>query len=413
MKRFFASLLLCTMLMALMPFAMAENAEKTAEEVISVEEIAQTESADCVQFAASKAENKDTSIAFADLRKTLFQYNYSVKALNVASDAAEEAVKDAINESIKELSINQKTYQTLAASAQGIADASTDAALKTEFLGLAQYWNGLNTATAAQINYLSGASSISNNVTVETTQNSCNDAVNQIVKGAEALYIGILTMQNAVGDVQRGIDTLERMVKLTEKQKEIGMASDYDVEGMKYQYESAKSQLDSLKYQIKTSKMTLEGMLGMELNGTVTLGSLTMPTDKEISEIDYEKKLSAAKGRNVDVMNAEAKYYGDSADGSYESVKAAEDSFAYQFKIVCLNVPEKQRLMKVAEDAVTYQQRTFEIAAKKYEMGMLSREEYLNAEGELESAKSSLNSAKLDLFSAYRAYVWASQYGIV
>lgn len=406
MKRFFALLLLGAMLFALMPFALAEGAEEKTGETAPTEEIVQTASAVSVQNAAAKAANTATSIAFTDLRKTLVKYNYNVRALNETGSSLDDSMEK-INSGKAMLNTYLNLYTDNAEKMRSAAEKSADPN-RTIYLNLSGLWTINKESMRSQIDSMEGQK-----VTIETTQNTCNDAVNQIVKGAESLYLGILKMESAVGDVQRGVDTLERMVKLTEKQKEIGMASDYDVEGMKYQYESAGSQLESLKYQIKTSKMTLEGMLGMELRGTVTLSTPDLPTDKELSEIDYDKKLSTAANRNVEVMNAEAKYYGDSPEGSYESVKAARDSFAYQFKIVCLNVPEQQRLLKVAADGVAYQKRTFEIAEKKYEMGMLSHEEYLSAEGELQSAESSLYSAKLDLITAYRAYVWATQYGIV
>ena len=406
MKRFFALLLLGAMLFALMPFALAEGAEEKTGETAPTEEIVQTASAVSVQNAAAKAANTATSIAFTDLRKTLVKYNYNVRALNETGSSLDDSMEK-INSGKAALNSYLSSYTSNATAMASAAKESADP-MKDIYSNLSGLWTINKESMRSQIDSMEGQK-----VTIETTQNTCNDAVNQIVKGAESLYLGILKMESAMGDVQRGVDTLERMVKLTEKQKEIGMASDYDVEGMKYQYESARSQLESLKYQIKTSKMTLEGMLGMELRGTVTLSTPDLPTDKELSEIDYDKKLSTAANRNVEVMNAEAKYYGDSPEGSYESVKAARDSFAYQFKIVCLNVPEQQRLLKVAADGVAYQKRTFEIAEKKYEMGMLSHEEYLSAEGELQSAESSLYSAKLDLITAYRAYVWATQYGIV
>lgn len=407
MKRFFALLLLGAMLFALMPFALAEGAEEKTGETAPTEEIVQTASAVSVQNAAAKAANTATSIAFTDLRKTLVKYNYNVRALNETGSSLDDSMEK-INSGKAMLNTYLNLYTDNAAKMMSAAAESADPNMKAIYSNLSGLWTINKESMRSQIDSMEGQK-----VTIETTQNTCNDAVNQIVKGAESLYLGILKMESAVGDVQRGVDTLERMVKLTEKQKEIGMASDYDVEGMKYQYESAGSQLESLKYQIKTSKMTLEGMLGMELRGTVTLSTPDLPTDKELSEIDYDKKLSTAANRNVEVMNAEAKYSGDSPEGSYESVKAARDSFAYQFKIVCLNVPEQQRLLKVAADGVAYQKRTFEIAEKKYEMGMLSHEEYLSAEGELKSAESTLYSTKLDLITAYRAYVWATQYGIV
>ena len=44
---------------------------------------------------------------------------------------------------------------------------------------------------------------------------------------------------------------------------------------------------------------------------------------------------------------------------------------------------------------------------------MLSYEEYLTGENDLKSAQSDLYTAQLELFNAYRDYMWARDCGIV
>lgn len=248
---------------------------------------------------------------------------------------------------------------------------------------------------------------------IESAKNTMNDAINQVVKGAETLYIAILTMQDGLDAMGRGLETLDRAVAITEKQQELGMASAYDVEKMHQQRSQLQSQIESMKFQIASSKLTLEGMCGMELNGTVELAPLPELTDAQLDAVNYDKALSTAMGRNVDVMNANIKYNSESNNVNKHTLAAAKRSFAASFKTVCLTIPEDRRLVAAAQETVDFQQRTFDIAAKKYELGMLSHEEYLSAQNDLTSAQDDLRSAKRDLFSAYRAYENAVQYGLI
>ena len=94
-------------------------------------------------------------------------------------------------------------------------------------------------------------------------------------------------------------------------------------------------------------------------------------------------------------------------------MKAAEDSFTYNFKVICLTVGEKWRLTEAAQETLAFQRRTFEITAKKYDLGMVSEEEYLSGKNDVLQAESDLYNTQIELFSAYNNYTWARDYGIV
>lgn len=379
-----------------------EEMAKTAE----IPAAAETLEAASIQNAANTAQ----SVRFEDLRKLLMKYNWNVAAINAALGDLDDVSTDQLEGAVDQLEkLSGTVQQTLgrvqmASMTEGLTEEQQliyGALAVTLGADLAS----LQSQTASLESQIESLDS-----TIESNENTLVGSINQIVKGAETLYVGIITMEAAMGDIDRGLAALDRAVAIVEKQAEMGMAAPYDVETMHYQRATVQSQKESLEFQIRTSKITLEAMLGMELSGTVHLADLTMPTAEELEAIDFEADLKQGLKQNVDVMNAELGAESDSGEISWE---AAKDTFTYNFKVVCLTVPEKQRLVKAAEDAVAYQQRTFEIAAKKYELGMLSHEEYLTAEGDLKSAESGLFSAQLELFTAYRNYVWGKTYGIV
>ena len=358
--------------------------------------------------------NEAIRLRFDQLRSTLLKYNLSVRSLQASLDEVSQVSVSSIEQAIEQLQVlNQTITSTLGRVNSALASPDLTQEQTLVYTALSVSLSTDAASLQSQITSLrSQADSLQH--TKETTKFSINDGINKIVKGAETLYVGIITMDSALGDLDRGLTSLERTVKLFETQYERGMISLYDLEGMQYQLRMLQSQKESLAFQLKTSKMTLEGMCGMERRGTVGLATLTMPTADELSSVDYDKYVKVATQRNADVLIADAKRFnGTTAVSAEDSYRSAVDSFAGSFRTICLTVGEQNRLAQTAQDTVDYQQRTFEIADKKYQLGMLSHEEYLAAQNELENAKSALHRAQLDLFSAYRNYIWAKDYGVV
>jgi outer membrane protein TolC len=379
-------------------------------------------SARSVQSAAPA--NTAAALHFEDLRAVLTQYNSNIRALSAAladvshadTDALEKAVSglQALRRGVSAALADAQTGVQISAPPEGGETPAPDTNLVRLYTGLTISLTTCGGLLDAQITSLQSQID-SFDTTVETTQNTLNNAINQIVRGAETLYAAILTMEAAVGGVDRGIAALERAAAITEKRQELGMASAYETESLRHQLAQARSGRESLLFQIKTSKVSLESLCGMELRGTVSLSPLAMPTAEELAAVSYEQNVSRAAARNVDVLNADAKRYGDDTDhdANRKAYDAAVDAFSAKYLTVCLTVPEKARLVQAAQETADFQQRTFSIAEKKYALGMLSREEYLAAQSSLDAAGDDLAGAQRDLFSAYRSYVWATQYGIV
>lgn len=365
--------------------------------------------AQSVQSEQLKSENSAGTLHFESLRAALNKYNENILSL-------EGQIRDLGNTSAStgtlwDAVLGIQEMQQRVRHAIEVVSESGDPVAEPLKIALESQYAILQMQAATMDGQRQ--SIVDSDDSIESAKNTMNDAINQVVKGAETLYIAILTMQDGLDAMERGLETLDRAVAITEKQQELGMASAYDVEKMRHQRSQLQSQIESMKFQITSSKLTLEGMCGMELNGTVELAPLPELTDAQLDAVNYDKALSTAMGRNVDVMNAEIKFNSDSGGVNRHSLAAAKRSFAASFKTVCLTIPEDRRLVAAAQETVDFQQRTFDIAAKKYELGMLSHEEYLSAQNDLTSTQDDLRSAKRDLFSAYRAYENAVQYGLI
>lgn len=358
--------------------------------------------ADSLQSDSLTAANTAETVHFENLRKALEKYNYTVLSLQGQIKDVSSVTVD-LGDSYNSL-IQMKTGVDAALkSLDGTAENSDELYTSLEALSSMLYIQIISTMTQK------------NNIgdSTESAKNSLTDGINQLTKGVETLYIAIVTMEDGLDAMNRGLDSLNRAVAITEKQQALGMASAYDVEKMNHQRDQLQTQLETLKYQIASNKVTLEGMCGMALKGTVHLADLPMPTQAELDAVNYDKQLNTAMNRNVDVMNAQLSYNSKTSGANKNALNGAKSDFASKFKGVCLAIPENVRLVSAARETVDFQQRSFDIVAKKYELGMASHEEYLAAKGELDSAGDDLKTANRNLFSAYRAYVNATQYGLV
>ena len=366
-------------------------------------------SAQSVRSEQLKSENSSGSLTYESLRAVLKKYNENILSLdgqlkdlnNVTTSSMWDAIlwlgelKGNVTSSLKDLPAEAPAPD-----------------LQPAYDGLAASLRAAEQLLSMQISTMQGQRNTLGDST-ESAKNTLNDAINQVIKGAETLYAAIISMEDGLDAMERGLETMDRAVAITEKRLELGMASEFEAETMRHQRSQLQSQMEALKFQITSSKLTLEGMCGMELNGTVKLAPLPQPSDPELDAVNYDKALGTAMGRNVDVLNAQISYDTDTSGANKHALAAAKRNFAAKFKTVCITIPEDRRLVAAAQETVDFQQRSFDIAAKKYELGMLSHEEYLSAQNDLTSAQDDLRAAQRDLFSAYRAYENAVQYGLV
>lgn len=366
-----------------------------------------------VQNLQLNPKNSASGISFENLRGAMLNYNPTIQSLKAQIMDVNGMTQDSLwsaGGTLREML--SSTSEALGMVQNAMDDGSIDPSLIPVYraLSIALNANVISLQSAVAQNF-SQVINVDN--TISSTKNTLNNAIEKVISGAEQLYIGIIAMEDALPAVQRGLDALDRAVAIVEKQQELGMASAYDVESTRHQRAQVASQLEALKYQVTTNKLLLEGMCDMKLSGSVKLGELPVPTQAELDAVNYDKMLSTASARNVDVANAEIAFGEDSGPVNKQARSAAQNSFASGFKGVCMAVPENVRLVSAAQETVDFQQRTFDIAAKKYELGMTSHEEYLAAKSELDSAQDDLNTAQRNLFSAYHAYESATKYGLV
>lgn len=248
-----------------------------------------------------------------------------------------------------------------------------------------------------------------------------NTSINQIVKSSESLYFGIVSMDYSAQSIQRSLDALNRSLATMKVRCQLGQASQEDLRALQDQYTDVKSQLTALQAQSKTSKQSLQSLLGVTQDGSLQLAAPAVVSDATISAISLSADITAGKAASAalstdqlavddakddldDYHNSPAKQH--AYQQAVYTLSAAQTSFETNASVLYQTLLEKQRLYKVAASDLTAAQKTYSVSQKKYALGILSKQDLLTAQDTLSAAQQAVEEAALDLNSAYAAYNW-------
>lgn len=254
----------------------------------------------------------------------------------------------------------------------------------------------------------------------KTTSEQLNNATNQLITAAQSAYIGIITAKDGLATLDRALATLDRNLAVVEKQKEIGMASTLTLENLQQTRKTAATQRDTLVQMQRMAERQLALLLGEDADVEIHPIDTPKVSAKNMADIDYDKDLETALKNSYtiwakqDAVRSAAEDYEDAITSSvdvYEGARvaldAAKKSVRETFHELYDDVQDKYRLLVEAETARDSEQKNYDVAALRYERGMISRMDYLAAQDTLLEKQDAVKTAELNLFTAYNAYDWA------
>lgn len=262
--------------------------------------------------------------------------------------------------------------------------------------------------------------------------------VNQLIQAGENQYIAILSMEQSLEDAQRNLNALDRSLEEARLRQSLGQTSQQSVEELEQSRRETVSQINSLNTTIKSSKSQLQLLIGETPDGTISLGALPSEDEQAWTQPDYEEDLAAAKQASWTIRDAELtledakeswsdaksdyqgytnKYLLEQAEHTWNSAQLSYQStiqdFELSFQALYDALEDNQQIYESKKSALSYQEYQLQIAQTKYELGQLSYYDVLTAQDNVDSARSAVESAWLDLFSARNNYSWAVEYGLV
>ena len=257
------------------------------------------------------------------------------------------------------------------------------------------------------------------NTDYEPYERQFENIEDQIVMGAQTAYIGLATMQQNYVLLLQQIDLLGIKVNEMKTRYKMGQVSDLDVAEVEAAKLEADSGLETLKLSVRNTKGDLNLLLGRPASQGFLLDGLPELDTAQLAALNLERDLAAGKRASYDIYKAEqaladAKDLDKSDDGRKNKIRAAEytlssteQSFEQSFRKLFRDVAEKNRLVTVARQNQTLETRKLAVAETKYNRGMISRNDLIEAQLDKAKVDTDVKLAQVNLFAAYMQYEWA------
>ena len=271
----------------------------------------------------------------------------------------------------------------------------------------------------AQIGQLEDQIETLENTDYEPYERQFENIEDQIVMGAQTAYIGLATMQQNYVLLLQQIDLLGIKVNEMKTRYKMGQVSDLDVAEVEAAKLEADSGLETLKLSVRNTKGDLNLLLGRPASQGFLLDGLPELDTAQLAALNLERDLASGTRATYDIYKAEqaledAKDLDKSDDGRKNKIRAAEytlssteQSFEQSFRKLFRDVAEKNRLVTVARQNQTLEARKLAVAETKYNRGMISRNDLIEAQLDKAKVDTDVKLAQVNLFAAYMQYEWA------
>lgn len=375
--------------------------------------------------AALAAEASEESLAYADLEQKVRSSNLTVLMIEetIASiDATDfDKMQDDLRKSLNNIAKAQ-LQATMMPDDTGAMSGTVFSSLQSSYDSLKDSFDDLRDGKIQD--------------DAEETIRQLEDSEDQLVMGAETLYVAILEMQNQRTTLQNSLNAMERTLAEMETRYERGQISALTLAQVRNGRTQLKSGLDTLDLNIRNYTAQLQTMLGQDQTAPLTLGEVPEITAEQLAAMDLEKDLAQAKERSYTLYAAQNdlddakedyedtirdygrnRYQSQAAAHTYEAAKytyqSTVQSFELSFRTTFSSVADYQQILEASEDALDYQEGEYASAQAKYNQGNISKNELLDAKDDLDEAAAAVTTAKHNLFSAYRTYWWAVEQGVL
>ncbi len=259
---------------------------------------------------------------------------------------------------------------------------------------------------------------------------------NTLIMAGETLYIALAQVLLTDGTVDRNLATLDRTLEELELRYELGQISALTLQEARSGRTTLLSSKQTLQVNIENLRMQMENLLGADLRGTIQTGAVPEVTLEQINAMNEESDLAKAKSISWELYSASKdledarETYNDAMDdydeGEYEyrsarrawetaqnTYQSTVQSFELGFRSLYSSVKDAKQVLDAARTALSVEKSQYRASQLKYEQGTISKNTLLSAEDDLKTAQDSVDTAVIDLFSAYNNYRWAVDYGIV
>ncbi len=233
-----------------------------------------------------------------------------------------------------------------------------------------------------------------------------------LIAGAQSAMIGYEQLLLQKESLEDSLGLLEDVLRSTEAQASLGLATQNDVLSARQTLESAEAGMLTIDVNIQKIRQTLCTMTGWEYNASPEIRNVPAADMNRIGSMDPAADKAAAVDNNF-TRKYNVLSYETLTDGSVEqanmdrTLAQQEAQIASSLVNLYNDVLQKRNEYQTAVAACELERTRMASAERKYAVGTIGGLEYRQQQNTLKTAEIAVKTADLTLFQAMETYDWA------
>ena len=247
-----------------------------------------------------------------------------------------------------------------------------------------------------------------NRMNLASQEKTMEDMADALTASAQNLMNSYNQMAANVAAMEKSVEAAQSSYDAAVKKRSAGLIKDTEPESEKSSLTRQQNSLASLKEQQSELKESLLTMLGLSGRTDIEIGTVPDPDLSAIRAVSVENDLQTAISNDPTwVSEMKSKVTGtDNRELRKQRISEAAQSAEISLRSAYENLQNALSQYEAAESAYSAAKQAWDTVQKKQAAGMLSKNAYLSGQASWLSGEAAMNTAKLNLVSAYTSYVW-------
>jgi len=247
-----------------------------------------------------------------------------------------------------------------------------------------------------------------NRLNSASQEKTMEDMADTLTASAQNLMNSYNQMAANVAAMEKSVEAAQSSYDAAVKKRAAGLIKDTELESEASSLERQKNSLASLKEQQSELKESLLTLLGLSGRTEIEIGTVPDPDLAAIRAVNVENDIQTAISNDSTwVSEMKSKVTGtDNRELRKQRISEAAQNAEISLRSTYENLQNALSQYESAESAYSAAKQAWDTVQKKQAAGMLSKNAYLSGESAWLSGEAAMNTAKLNLVSAYESYVW-------
>ncbi len=233
-----------------------------------------------------------------------------------------------------------------------------------------------------------------------------------LIVQAQSLFASYHQVEKSLAVLEKNLEIAKAGLGTVERQVGLGMATQVDLLNTQKSVQSLQSTYTQTQASLETIRQQLCMATGWKYNDQPEIREMPAADASRIAQMNLENDIPVAIEQNLS-LRSNKESLKNMSDGSTDkknmerTIAGQEESIRSGMKNLYNDVLLKQISYQLAQTAMETGTKAMNTASVKFQLGMISKTEYLNEEASYIGKQADLEVASINLQQAAEAYDWA------